>query len=154
MGVYNVIATLEYVEVLDQTDILIRKILNSEIMDEYRQALHILQNDSEAQRLIKAFNHIKEHYEDIQRFGRYHPDYNEIMRNVRSSKRKMDMNDSVAAFKLAERKLQQFLDEISEYIATSVSEHIIVPKDGLALKDSGCSTGGCGSGESCGCQAS
>jgi len=148
------IATIEYVEILDQTDRVTKMILQSEVMEQYNRAIITLHNDAEAQRLIKAFDDIKEHYEDVQRFGRYHPDFNEIMKNVRSTKRKMDMNESVAAFKVAERKLQRFLDEISDHIAKSVSEHIMVPKDGLALTDSGCSTGGCGSGGSCGCQAS
>ncbi|MEI3606745.1 YlbF family regulator [Pseudogracilibacillus sp. SE30717A] len=148
------IATLEYVNILDKADRLKNMILQSEVMTQYEHAYNTLQKDQEAQRLINAFNHIKEHYEDVQRFGRYHPDYNEIMKNVRSTKRRMDMNSSVAEFKVAERELQRFLDEISEHIAKSVSEHIIVPKDGLALTDGGCSTGGCGSGGSCGCQAS
>src|SRR5690625_2056736 len=154
MGVCNLIATIEYVDILDRTEHLTKMIMNSEVMDQYQYAYKTLHNEKEAQRLIKSFNDIKEHYEDVQRFGRYHPDYNEIMKNVRSTKRKMDMNSSVAAFKIAERQLQRFLDEISEYIAQSVSEHIMVPKDGLALTDGGCSTGGCGSGGSCGCQAS
>lgn len=154
MGVRKMIATLEYIDILEKTEGLSKMIIASDIMNEYQNAYDTLQNDKEAQQLIRAFNRMKEHYEDVQRFGRYHPDYNEIMKNVRSAKRKMDMNSSVAAFKIAERNLQSFLDEISEQIAHSVSEHIIVPKDGLALTDSGCSSGGCGSGGSCGCQAS
>lgn len=154
MGVRKMIATLEYIDILDKTDVVSRMIIASDVMNEYKNAYDTLQNDQEAQQLIRAFNRMKEHYEDVQRFGRYHPDYNEIMKNVRSTKRKMDMNPYVAAFKIAERNLQTFLDEISEQIAHSVSEHIIVPKDGLALTESGCSSGGCGSGGSCGCQAS
>src|SRR5699024_7336350 len=84
----------------------------------------------------------------------YHPDYREIMTNVRSTKRKMDMNRYVASFKLAERNLQRFLDEISECIAHSVSEQVMVPKDDIALTDSGCYSGGCGAGGSCGCKVS
>lgn len=154
MGVRKMIATLEYIDILDKTDGLSKMIIASDVMNEYQNAYNTLQNDKEAQQLIRTFNRMKDHYEDVQRFGRYHPDYNEIMKNVRSAKRKMDMNSSVAAFKIAERNLQSFLDEISEQIAHSVSEHIIVPKDGLALAESGCSSGGCSSGGSCGCQAS
>ncbi|MDY0396280.1 YlbF family regulator [Virgibacillus halophilus] len=97
---------------------------------------------------MKAFNHIKEEYEEVQRFGRYHPDYNEIMKAVRTNKREMDMNDKVAAYKVAERNVQNLLDEVSEYIALSISDQIKVPKDGAALTD------GCGGGGSCGCKAS
>src|SRR5699024_11555578 len=91
----------------------------------------LLMNE-QAQSIIKNFSNIKEQYEDVQRFGHYHPDYHEIMKNVRSTKRKMDMDPYVAAFKLAERNLQRFLDDVSEYIAESVSEQVMVPRDGLA----------------------
>lgn len=148
------IATLEYVEVLDRAEALGEKILQSEVMESYQRSRNELNNDIESQRLIKAFVDMKDHYEDVQRFGRYHPDYNEIMKNVRATKRQMDMNDRVAKFKIAERNLQKLLDEISGYLAHSVSEQIKAPVEGAALTDSGCSTGGCGSGGSCSCQAS
>ncbi|HLR80316.1 MAG TPA: YlbF family regulator [Bacillota bacterium] len=146
------IATLEHVEILDQSEFLGRMIIQSDVMEAYQAAHKNLRADREAQKLIHAFIEIKKHYEDVQRFGRYHPDYREIMKKVRLTKRKMDMNEKVALFKVAERNLQKLLDEISEYIAHSVSEQIMVPKDGLALSDGGC---GCGSGSGgCGCQVS
>jgi|SRR5699024_9143378 len=155
MEVYDLIATIEHIDILDKADYVTEMILKSEEVAEYRQAYYTLENDKEAQRLIKAFSHMKDHYDDVQRFGHYHPDYHTIMKEVRSAKRKMDMHHSVSKFKIEERKLQRFLDDISETIARSVSEHIMVPKDGLALTDGGCSSsGGCGSGGSCGCQAS
>lgn len=148
------IATLEYVKILDKSEELAKMILQSDVMNEYKEAKTLLNNDKYAQQLIKAFQDIKEQYEEVERFGRYHPDYNEVMKTVRSAKRKMDMNEYVAAFKVSERNLQRFLDGISEQIAKSVSDHIIVPKDDLAFTDGGCASGSCGTGASCGCQAS
>lgn len=148
------IATMEYVDVLDHAERLSKMILQSDVMQDYINARETLHADAEAQARISAFIDIKSHYEDVQRFGRYHPDYNEIMKNVRAVKRKMDMHASVATYKIAERNLQQLLDDISELLAHSVSKQIMVPKDGALLTDSGCSSGGCGSGGSCGCQAS
>lgn len=145
------IATLEYVDILDHSEMLGKMVLNSEVYEAYRIAKQELYNDIEAQQLIKEFNAVKDHYEDVQRFGRYHPDYSEIMKQVRTRKRAMDLNDKVAAFKIAERSFQSLLDEISQYIAHSVSTQIKVPIDGAALSDSGC---GCGSGGGCGCKAS
>lgn len=147
------LATMEYVDILNQSEQLSKMIIQSEVMQAYKHARSELHEDEEAQALIRDFNTIKLDYEDVQRFGRYHPDYNEIMKKVRSAKRKMDMHDKVAAFKIAERNLQKLLDEISEIIAHSVSEHIMVPKDGALFTESSCS-GGCGSGGSCSCQAS
>ncbi|HLR01911.1 MAG TPA: YlbF family regulator [Virgibacillus sp.] len=143
------IATLEYSDILDMSEELSNMILQSDVMKNYEAARKTLQNDEEAQTLITAFNDIKEHYEDVQRFGRYHPDYNEIMKNVRSTKRKMDMNDKVAKYKIAERDIQRLLDEISGCIALSVSDQIKAPIDGAALTDHGCGSGG-----ACGCSVS
>ncbi|WP_284140922.1 MULTISPECIES: YlbF family regulator [unclassified Virgibacillus] len=145
------IATLEFVDVLDRAEQLGKMVMQSEEMKAYKNARRDMDGDIETQKLITAFNNIKGDYEDIQRFGRYHPDYNEIMKKVRAAKRAVDMNDKVAAFKVTERNLQRLLDELSQIIALGVSEQIKVPIDGAALTDSGC---GCGSGGGCGCQAS
>lgn len=153
MEVSRLLATSEHIEILDKVDHVIEMIIHSDVMVAYVEASNKLEKDEEAQRLIYQFNDVKELYEDVERFGRYHPDYSEIMRKVRATKRKMDLNETVATFKKAERDIQAFLDEISETIAHSVSDKIIVPKDDL-LSDSVCSTGGCGSGGSCNCQVS
>lgn len=142
------IATMEYVDILDHSEKLGKMVIESDVMEDYRKTKNALENDEEAQLLIKSFNEMKEYYEDIQRFGRYHPDYTEIMKKVRSAKREMDMNDKVATFKIAERNLQRLLDDISQFVAESVSEQIKAPRDGAALTDTGCGHGG-----ACGCSA-
>ncbi|MEN1966992.1 YlbF family regulator [Lentibacillus sp. N15] len=143
------IATMEYVDILDRSEFLGQMVMQSDVMEAYHYSREQLNNDDKAQQLIKAFIDIKSHYEDVQRFGRYHPDFNQIMKQVRATKREMDMNEKVAAFKVAERNLQQLLDEISQLVAQSVSDDIKAPKEGAALSD-----GGCGSGGKCGCKAS
>lgn len=145
------IATVDYAQILNKTDRLTEMILHSNVMEAYKRASLQLQNDAEAQKLIKAFADCKEQNEEVERFGRYHPDYSETMKKIRQTKRTMDMHHSVAQFKVAERNLQRFLDDISEHIAKSVSDSILVPKDDLDHVSSGCSSSGCGSGGSCGC---
>ena len=146
------IATVEIVDIIDKSEHLGQMILKSDTMNKYNEAKRALENDKEAQQLIAIFEKTKEQYEDVQRFGRYHPDYSQIMKDIRAHKRDMDMNEKVAAFKVAERNLQSLLDEVSEILARSVSEQIKVPKDGAILTEGGC---GCGSGSSgCGCRAS
>ncbi|MDC3412809.1 YlbF family regulator [Aquibacillus sp. 3ASR75-11] len=146
------IATMEMVDILDQSEEIGRIILQSDVMEAYQRAKSDLYQDKEAQHLISVFQRTKEQYEDVERFGRYHPDYNTIMKQIRTTKRDMDMNDKVAAYKIAERNLQKLLDEVSQHVAFSVSAQIKVPKDGAALTEGGC---GCGSGSSgCGCRAS
>ncbi|RCW70822.1 YlbF family regulator [Saliterribacillus persicus] len=146
------LATIEIVDILDRSESLGQMILESDIMKEYQQAKNALDQDEQAQSLIARFNKIKDDYEEVERFGRYHPDYSKIMKEIRVAKREMDMHDAVATFKIAETKMQGLLDEVSGIVAQSVSGTIKAPKDGQALTDGGC---GCGSGSSgCGCKAS
>lgn len=148
------IITMEHVHILDMSEHVAQMILQSDVMRQYEQAYNNMKNDTRAQQLIDAFTNIKEKHEEVERFGRYHPDYSTIMKEVRMIKREMDMHETVANFKLAERELQRLLDDISEVIAKSVSDHIIVPKEDSLYSDGSCSTGGCGTGSSCGCNVS
>ncbi|MDL4841286.1 YlbF family regulator [Aquibacillus rhizosphaerae] len=146
------LATIEIVDLLDKSEQIGQMILESDVMFEYHIAKKTLADDQEAQQLISDFRNIKDQYDEVQRFGRYHPDYNKIMKDIRSTKREMDMNEKVASFKIAERNLQDLLDDVTELFAHSVSHQVKVPRDGALLKEGGC---GCGSGSGgCGCQAS
>jgi cell fate (sporulation/competence/biofilm development) regulator YlbF (YheA/YmcA/DUF963 family) len=141
------------VELLDESDHVANMVLQSDVAENYRQCLYRLNKDSHAQALIAEFVKIKEQYEDVQRFGKYHPDYKTITRQVRDVKREVDLHATIAAFKKAENELQKLLDEISVILGQAVSEHVKVPT-GNPFFDTGSSCGGgCGSGGSCGCSA-
>lgn len=148
------IMTSEWVTVLDEVDMLSDMILNSDIVARYREAHAAVYEDAALVAQIRAFNRIKEHYEDVQRFGKYHPDYQSIMKQIRMDKRALDLNEKVAALKIAENEYQDLLDEVSLLIGKSVSEAVKVPvSNPFFASASSCSTGGCGSGGSCGCSA-
>ncbi len=138
--------------IVDHAEQLASLVLQSEIVEEYRRSFHILRNDKEAQQLIREFTKIKDLYEDVQRFGKYHPDYRKITKELRDIKRELDLNEKVANFKKAENEVQSLLDEISVQIGQAVSVHVKVPT-GNPFFESSCG-GGCGSGGSCGCKAS
>ncbi len=147
------LTTMRTVELLDESDHVANMVLQSDVAENYRQCLYRLNKDSHAQALIAEFMKIKEQYEDVQRFGKYHPDYKTITRQVRDVKRQVDLHATIATFKKAENELQKLLDEISVIIGQAVSEHIKVPT-GNPFFDTGSSCGGgCGSGGSCGCSA-
>ncbi|MGM9925254.1 MAG: YlbF family regulator [Bacillus sp. (in: firmicutes)] len=146
------LATLETVEILQSADELAQMIVDSEIGEQYLISLYKLQHDAEAQTKIKAFAEMKDRFEEVQRFGRYHPDYKYVNLETRNRKRELDLHPTVAAFKVAENKLQEVLDQISGIIARSVSQHIKTPAGNPFFEsESGCASGGCGSGGSCGC---
>ena len=143
------LATIETVEIIDHTERLAQEIIQSEVGLHYLDSLKKMRLDQAAQEKIQTFNSMKDSYEEVQRFGRYHPDYRTVTKAIREAKREMDLHPSIIEYKQAENNLQQLLDEVSVLIGHSVSPHIKVPT-GNPFFESSCG-GGCGSGGSCGC---
>ncbi|MGC1139163.1 YlbF family regulator [Bacillus sp. B38] len=146
--------TIESVKLQSEAEQLAGMILQSETAENYRDCYKRLREDEEAGRIIRSFMSVKEQYEDVQRFGKYHPDYREISRKMREMKRELDLNDKVAEFKKAETELQSLLDEISIELGTAVSEHVKVPTGNPYFDGLSSCGGGCGSGGGCGCKVS
>lgn len=143
------IATIENLSVLDEAEVLTEMITHSDIAENYRQCKARLTCDDEAQQLIKKFVILKDKYDEVQRFGRYHPEYKTVIKDMMHLKRDLDMNDTIASFKKAEEALESLLNDISASFAGAVSPSIKVP-NGDPFFDRGCG-GGCGTGSGCSC---
>ncbi len=130
-------------------------ICRSETMAHYIACKKELEQDREAQRKISAFQIKKDEYEEVQRFGKWHPDYERVTKETRQLKRELERLEVVSRFKQAEFKLEELLFEVSKIIAGAVSDTIKVPSDHplLSVGGGGCGTG-CGTGGSCGCRTS
>lgn len=145
---------MEALETTDMTQLIMEShelstmINQSREVSDYLVAKRRMEADGEAQSLLALFEKKKVLYEDVQRFGKYHPDYNHISKEVRELKRTIELMDSVQAFKRAEDKLDELLYEVSRTIAYAVSDTIKVPSNNPFLEAKG---SGCGSGGSCGC---
>ncbi|MCM3539391.1 YlbF family regulator [Priestia endophytica] len=144
-------ATMETIHLLEQADELSAMIIHSEIGDDYRTKLKELEEDKEAQALISEFVKMKERYEEVQRFGKYHPDFKLVTKEIRRLKREVDLHGTIWAFKQAEKELQNILDEISVEIGSAVSAQIKVPTGNPFFDTMSSCGGGCGAGGSCGC---
>lgn len=114
----------------------------------YLAAKQQMEEDLQAQELLRQFEKKKVAYEDVQRFGKYHPDYDKVSTEVRQLKRSMELLDTVQAFKRAEDALDNLLYMVSRTIADAVSPTIKVPSNNPFLE---AKAGGCGTGGSCGC---
>lgn len=144
------LATINEMELLEETDALSNVIIQSETFADYIEAKKGLSADAEAQSMISEFNKMKEMHEEVQRFGKYHPDYSKVSTEIRQLKRKMDKHEKVITFKKAEKELEGLLNEISGIVAHSVSHTIKVPTGNPFFDSMSCS-GGCGSGKGCSC---
>lgn len=101
--------------------------------------------DEEVKQMSKRFDKAKELFEECQRFGRFHPDYNSAKDKVKQIERELGEVESVRRFKSAEQVVDEMLYDVSRTIAESVSENIKVPGNEKA------GGGSCGSGGSCSC---
>mgnify|MGYP001044143102 CR=1 FL=1 len=145
---------MESLETTDMTQLLLESyelstmINQSREVSEYLQAKRRMEEDREVQRMLSLFAKKKEQYEDVQRFGKYHPDFEHISKEVRELKRSIEALETVRAFKQAEDRLDELLYQVGRTIADAVSETIKVPSNNpfLEVRSSGCGTGG-----SCAC---
>ncbi|CEA02527.1 hypothetical protein BN1050_01287 [Metalysinibacillus saudimassiliensis] len=142
--------TSEWAFILDEVDELNAMIDASQLAKNLREARDAVYKDEQLVAQIRAFQYMKEQYEDVQRFGKYHPDYSKVMKEIRQQKRALDLHDLVANLRLAENDFQALLDEIGLLIGMSVSPSVKVETDSLLT--SSCGTG-CGTGGGCACSA-
>ncbi|MDI2589495.1 YlbF family regulator [Psychrobacillus sp. NEAU-3TGS] len=146
--------TNEWATIMDQSDMLCTMVLSSEQFYHYLNAHRAVYTNSNLVREINHFTKLKDQYEEVQRFGKYHPDYSKVMKDIRVTKRKLDMIDEIATLRVAENELQDLLDEVSLLIGKSVSEGVKVPVSNPFFASSGSSCGsGCGTGGACSCSA-
>ncbi len=144
--------TDEWFAIIEKSEALTGMLLSSEIVADYRKAYDDVYSDKVLVNSINEFTAMKERHEEVQRFGKYHPDYNIVMKSIRVQKRELDLNEQVAALRIAENDVQYLLDEIGSMLALSVSESVKVPTDSLFSTGSSCGTG-CGTGGGCSCSA-
>ncbi|MBB5179007.1 cell fate (sporulation/competence/biofilm development) regulator YlbF (YheA/YmcA/DUF963 family) [Planomicrobium koreense] len=145
--------TYEWVQITDSAEELSELILQSEQAETYRQAYRDVYNDKNLADEIQAFARLKDQYEEVQRFGKYHPEYSRVMKQIRVDKRRIDLNEQVAALRFAENDLQDLMDQVSFIIGRSVSEAVKIPSSNpFFSSDSSCGSG-CGTGGGCSCSA-
>lgn len=145
--------TSEWVMILDEVDQLNDLILNSDVHRQLVDATKAVYSNPSLVQKITEFNKTKDLYEDVQRFGKYHPDYTQIMKLIRTQKRELDMDETISALKVAENEFQDLLDEIGIIIGKTISEAVKVPVSNPFFQtDTGCG-GSCGTGGGCSCSA-
>ncbi|MFC4305837.1 YlbF family regulator [Cohnella boryungensis] len=124
-------------------------LIHSAFAAEYAYWKDRVVQDSEAQSLKREFAKAKEKFEECERFGRFHPDYNAALEEVYEAQKRLDDVESVRRYKAAESSLDELLNDISRTLAYAVSDTIKVPDNNPNPKASGCGNGGscsCGSG--------
>ena len=141
--------TEETLSILDEIEDLSDMIVQSKVYFNYREAQKTLKQDDEAHLLYQAFLKSKERYDEVMRFGRYHPDYQNVMLDTRRRKRAYEMVPNVMEYKSKEVQLQNLIDEVLTNIALSVSENVKIEVGNPFFKTD---SKGCASGGTCNCR--
>ncbi|MDY0324216.1 MAG: YlbF family regulator [Candidatus Carbobacillus sp.] len=122
---------MDYVVLMEYLDAIVADIVESELADNYRDAVFQVKNDSKAQQLIRQFVDKKERFEEARRFGAYYPDFSSLRREVYTLKAELESLPSMRLFRQAEQALQQLLDEIGVMLAEAISPSILVAQGDL-----------------------
>jgi cell fate (sporulation/competence/biofilm development) regulator YlbF (YheA/YmcA/DUF963 family) len=141
--------TSELINIQEMSEELARNILRSDLGLIYIKNKMAMESDRDAQKKIWIFLQEKEKFEEINKYGKYHPEYKEQSKKVRALKREMDMHPLIAAFKKAETEFEAMLEEVSRIIGHTVSKNIMIPSSN-PLYSKGHKKG-CGHGGGCGC---
>ncbi|TDM03919.1 YlbF family regulator [Macrococcus carouselicus] len=129
--------------VLDKADELNRLILESMRYQQYREDQLELQQNREVDELRRQVLRLKERYDEVMRFGRYHPDYMETLLATRRAKKAYDMHPVVAKAKKSEMELQTLLDEVLVIVSRAISTEVKVESGNPFFTTEHSCSGGC-----------
>lgn len=138
-------------EILLQTYNLADMLNQSQAAIDYLKYKSLVEEDVEVKRLKKNLRDAKLLYEETERFGKFHPDYNEAKIKIDKVLAEINSHELIKQFKRAEEELNQLFYSVSNTLAGSISKSIKVPRNDNLLDEPFCSTGSC---TSCGLKGS
>ncbi len=142
------LATMDF-EIMDLLDSLNDMVMNTEEYKNYCKYKGLLDTDDEVRNMIKHFARLKEDFIDVERFGKYHPDFSSKRREINQYKKMLDMHPIIMEYRRAEFQMQSLLDEILFIVGQSVSPHANIVSSNPFFSNS--SNSGCATGGSCSC---
>ncbi len=85
--------------------------------------------------LITEFKKLNEKYQEVSKYGKYHPDLDATRKALSKKKEELYKHPLVKEYKECEKKVESILTEVSKELATSVSTKIKHPNEiGLIKK--------------------
>lgn len=128
-----ILNTYELADLINQSDE-VAKYLKYKQEIATNQEINVLKNE---------LDRVRQLYEETERFGKYHPDFNEAKLKVDEILNKINQHELIKSYKQAESDLNQLLYTVSSTLASTISASIKVPRDNNILDDPFCTTGSC-----------
>ncbi|MCK5762021.1 MAG: YlbF family regulator [Candidatus Izimaplasma sp.] len=108
---------------------LVDEIKNSETYIRLLELKDLMDTDTATIKLITDFNEDKTKYNEVSKYGEYHPDLKEVKIALSKSKEALFANETISEYKKLEKEVQKILDNISRRIARSVSLKVKHPNE-------------------------
>lgn len=100
--------------------------------DSYKRILELkkeIDQNPEIKKLVEAFQKLNIKFEEVSKYGKYHPDLKTVQQDFSKAKTALYTNEIVKEYKTLEKDLQRTLDHCSSEIATAVSAKIKHPNE-------------------------
>ena len=122
-------------EIIEKTYELVEEIKSKK---EYKKLLElhkIIETDQHIKELITIFQKYNDKYNEVSKYGKYHPDLKKVSKEFAQAKENLYSNEIVKEYKTLENLIQKEFNNISKELATSISPKIKHPNElGLVNK--------------------
>lgn len=109
--------------------------------DSYKRLLILkqtMEEDQELHLLLTAFQKVKVNYDEVSKYGKYHPDLKRVRKELSDVKQQVFTHPVIVEYKVLEKEIQSILNNASKEIADAVSGKIKHPNElGLIPKHEG-----------------
>lgn len=116
-------------EIIEKTYELVDEIKGSEDYKKLQKLHKIIDTNSEIKELINIFKKYNDKYEEVSKYGKYHPDLKKVQKQFSEAKTNLYSNKLVKEYKELENRIQKILDNISKELAIGVSKKIKHPNE-------------------------
>lgn len=116
-------------EVIEKTYELIEEIKSTPKYKRLMKLKEIIESDQSIRDLIQSFQKWNAKFEEVSKYGKYHPDLKQVQLSFKEAKEKLYTNIVVREYKSLENDLQKELDHISASIAQAISKKIKHPNE-------------------------
>ena len=113
---------MRYFELCDKSVLFANEVMESA---EFRELLEVKEAISKTiPNLVESFKKAKEKYEEVQKYGTYHPDYRNVKLELVKAKEALYTNSLVIRYKELEKKIQEKLNVAANEIVKAISINV------------------------------
>lgn len=116
-------------KILDKTYELIDEIKAKKEYQRLLELNEVIKKNDKIKELINDFNKAKIKYDEVIKYGKYHPDLKQTQINLKEKKETLYENDIMKEYKSLEKQIQKELDIISIKLSQTISKKIKHPNE-------------------------